>query len=147
MAAYRESGTDETMRSDTSSSDIINKCKSQKRILSLSGFNAVIFARNCTQLGDTIKMMQSDSCQPIPFLIAAATLLPLSLILQSLHALATVVYQKPNDDNDFVAMERYRQKLMWENGLAAVVVLLNMAIDYAVVGQIDEFDRETCSFH
>ena len=128
--------------------------QSNNRILTLSGFNAVLFIQNAAQLGDIIKRMQSDVCQPDVLLTAAIVLIPTSLVLQFFHVLCMIIHQKP--DNELRAtdeeahtqrMEAYRTKLMWENILAAIVILLNILISYSIVEQIRDFDHKSCSFY
>ena len=127
--------------------------QSNNRILTLSGFNAVLFIQNAAQLGDIIKRMQSDVCQPDVLLTAAIVLIPTSLVLQFFHVLCLIVHQKPGNElraTDEEAhtqrMEAYRTKLMWENILAAIVILLNILISYSIVEQIRDYDHELCSF-
>ena len=129
--------------------------QSNNRILTLSGFNAVLFIQNAAQLGDIIKRMQSDVCQPDGLLTAAVVLIPVSLVLQFLHVLCMIIHQKPQDDlqadEEAITerrkrMESYRKKLAWENILAAVVILLNILISYSIVEQIRDYDHEICSF-
>ena len=140
--------------------------QSNNRILTLSGFNAVLFIQNAAQvenssvvqlwhnlgvkLGDIIKRMQGDVCQPDELLLAAIILIPLSLVLQFCHVIAMLVYQKPDDDlpeQQRVDQTRsYRKKLVYENVLAAFVILLNILISYTIVEQIRDYDHENCSF-
>ena len=62
------------------------------------------------------------------------------------------VHQKPDEDERSSAeeysnrMESYRKKLIWENILAVLVILLNILINYTVIEQMRDFDHETCSF-
>ena len=94
--------------------------------------------------------MQGDVCQPDALLLAAIILIPLSLVLQFCHVIAMLVHQKPDDDlpeQQRVDQTRsYRKKLVYENVLAAFVILLNILISYTIVEQIRDYDHENCSF-
>ena len=67
-----------------------------------------------------------------------------------------IVYQKPDEGErnsgdvpgeDYIKkMESYRKKLIWENILAVVVILLNILINYTVIEQIRDFNHDNCSF-
>ena len=67
-----------------------------------------------------------------------------------------IVYQKPDEGErnsgevageDYIQkMESYRKKLIWENILAVVVILLNILINYTVIEQIRDFNHDDCSF-
>ena len=68
------------------------------------------------------------------------------------------VHQKPDEDQYSAGdqsghtqefrdkMESYRKKLVWENILAVLVILLNILINYTVIEQIRDYDHEDCSF-
>ena len=67
-----------------------------------------------------------------------------------------IVHQKPDEGErnsgevpgeDYIQkMESYRKKLIWENILAVVVILLNILINYTVIEQIRDFNHDDCSF-
>ena len=97
--------------------------------------------------------MNSSLCQPMGMLIAAIVLIPVSLILQFSHVVLMIIYQKPDKEKKIeqpveweIAHTNYRKKLVWENILAAVIILLNILISYSIVEQIKNFDTDTCSF-
>ena len=105
------------------------------------------------QLGDVAKRFQSDECKPTNFLVAAPVLLPISLVLQFVHVILMILHTKPNkqfrEDNPeeyTTLMLRYRKKLVAENILAVIIILLNIIISYTIIEQIKAFNISSCTF-
>ena len=64
-----------------------------------------------------------------------------------------IIYQKPDKEMKTTkpvvydtANAAYRKKLVWENVLAAVIILMNILISYSIIEQIKNFDTDNCSF-
>ena len=64
-----------------------------------------------------------------------------------------IIYQKPDKEMKTtkpdiydVANVAYRKKLVWENVMAAVIILMNILISYSIIEQIKNFDTVNCSF-
>ena len=64
-----------------------------------------------------------------------------------------IIFQKPDKEKKTeqpreyqIAHRAYRQKLVWENVLAAVIILMNIIISYSIIEQIKNFNSENCSF-
>ena len=88
---------------------------------------------------------------------AGAILLPISMILQSVHAVLMLFetkkpekpkQKKQKEQDEFkkrlkkhdVLLSAYRKKFMYENVIAIVVILMNIIISYSVVEQIKKYN-------
>ena len=89
---------------------------------------------------------------------AGAILLPISMILQSVHAVLMLFETKkpekpkqkkqeePDEFNKRLKkhgelLSTYRKKFMYENVIAIVVILMNIIISYSVVEQIKSYNN------
>jgi len=80
-------------------------------------------------------------------------LIPISMILQFVHALMMLLSSKPDKTLQTTNPEEYRELkmkykklLVYENIIAILVILMNIIITYTIVEQIKSFDEDECSF-
>ena len=84
---------------------------------------------------------------------AGVILIPISMILQCVHALIVLLCTKPEkslqttDPEEYQRLKgRYKKMLICENMLTLLVMLMNIIINYTVVDQIKSFDDHECTF-